>query len=410
MSETSPARRVNDKRADSEVDWNDAPQFNALGIAETWSVIVEAEGQRVLCIGDESVSGLDGDKFDQFKETVRNCAMHLLGFIGAGPIQASPASGSVDLDKLEAIRQAATPGPWVWWTSNSYMRLSARGDGDVAYGHRLHDGVCTITISKENAEFIQTFNPALVSRLIALARSNTPAASGDKQPLAWARRWHVDGEKPAKEKNAGGRWAWPQKFKFHAVTPHKVFKDDVPLYMGAASTASVAALQGLTDQVKLQRRIIEAQAHEIASLKTAALHGGAAGSASPAAADENETQDEQAQREFMHATQVFFRAGLLACREYMARFVEAESTSIAASIRANWWPSLGKDFGPPRKLNWEELTEGEFDTPSFRVKTTDEVSPTQEALPIALGFLVSIGSPESAAAQSVSDAGGAGNE
>lgn len=94
------------------------------------------------------------------------------------------------------------------------------------------------------------------------------------------------------------------------------------------------------------------------------------------------------QDDLLHpAHQVFFRAGLIACREYMARFVEAESPSIANSIRANWWPALGPDFGPPRKLYFAEMTSGEFGTPAFRVKTAEEVSPTQEALPIALGFL-----------------------
>lgn len=88
--------------------------------------------------------------------------------------------------------------------------------------------------------------------------------------------------------------------------------------------------------------------------------------------------------------QVFFRAGLLACREYMARFVECENASIAASIRANWWPSLGQDFGPPRQNKWEELTIGEYGTPDFRARTADEISPTVEALPIALQFLASL--------------------
>jgi len=36
-----------------------------------------------------------------------------------------------------------------------------------------------------------------------------------------------------------------------------------------------------------------------------------------------------------------FRDGWIACREYMAKFVEAQSPEIAASIRANWDPSLG---------------------------------------------------------------------
>lgn len=58
------------------------------------------------------------------------------------------------------------------------------------------------------------------------------------------------------------------------------------------------------------------------------------------------------------ALPVYFRAGLLACRELMARFVEVESPSIAASIRANWVPVLGDDPGRPRRYNWNEVAEG----------------------------------------------------
>lgn len=88
------------------------------------------------------------------------------------------------------------------------------------------------------------------------------------------------------------------------------------------------------------------------------------------------------------AHQVYFRAGLIACREYMARFVEAESPTIAASIRANWWPELGPDMGPPRLMDWSELTEGEYGETGFRCKEPHEISPTLEALPIAAQFLM----------------------
>lgn len=100
------------------------------------------------------------------------------------------------------------------------------------------------------------------------------------------------------------------------------------------------------------------------------------------------------------AHQVYFRAGLIACREYMARFVEAESPTIAMSIRANWWPRLGTDYGPPRQLDFAEVTAGEFDTPEFRCLTADEVSPTLEALPIALAFLQAPGEAPSGDAPS----------
>lgn len=84
-----------------------------------------------------------------------------------------------------------------------------------------------------------------------------------------------------------------------------------------------------------------------------------------------------------------FRAGLLACRAYMASFVESGGNKIIAdSIRANWWPCLGDDPGSPRKNTFQELTVGEYGEPGFRVKTREEVSPSIEALPVAVGFLI----------------------
>jgi len=52
----------------------------------------------------------------------------------------------------------ATPGPWTWWTSNSFRRLSSpKGDGDVLCGYRSpHDGVVDIVGSDHNKNFIAT--------------------------------------------------------------------------------------------------------------------------------------------------------------------------------------------------------------------------------------------------------------
>lgn len=80
---------------------------------------------------------------------------------------------------------------------------------------------------------------------------------------------------------------------------------------------------------------------------------------------------------------VWFRAGLLACREYMARFVAAESPTIAASIRANWWPDLGEDPGGPRRLHWGEVADGGEEGPWAAKNPGVSV----EALPVALQFL-----------------------
>jgi hypothetical protein len=87
---------------------------------------------------------------------------------------------------------------------------------------------------------------------------------------------------------------------------------------------------------------------------------------------------------FNPTNQVYFRAGFIACREYMARFVEPQSPEIAASIRANWLPKLGPDFGPPRRVDWNELVAS---GDAFPVQMREDISPTLEALPIALQFL-----------------------
>ena len=86
--------------------------------------------------------------------------------------------------------------------------------------------------------------------------------------------------------------------------------------------------------------------------------------------------------------QVYFRAGLLACREYIARFVEqGGNPEIAQSIRANWWPSLGDDPGAPRLFNFDEVAE-EIETPDggYAVRSKD-ISANVEALPRAFHFL-----------------------
>jgi hypothetical protein len=82
---------------------------------------------------------------------------------------------------------------------------------------------------------------------------------------------------------------------------------------------------------------------------------------------------------------VYFRAGLLACREYMARFVEAQNPAIAESIRANWIPILGPDPGKPRRLNFSEVSNGPQGGPWT---PKEDIDPSVEALPIADQFLI----------------------
>ena len=43
----------------------------------------------------------------------------------------------------------------------------------------------------------------------------------------------------------------------------------------------------------------------------------------------------------------YFVGGLVAMREMLARFIEAQDATMAQSIRANWKPEWGKDPGKP---------------------------------------------------------------
>ena len=46
-------------------------------------------------------------------------------------------------------------------------------------------------------------------------------------PIAYMRRWKFD---KVPEKNENGRWAWPEKMKYHPITSKALFDDDVALY------------------------------------------------------------------------------------------------------------------------------------------------------------------------------------
>lgn len=86
-------------------------------------------------------------------------------------------------------------------------------------------------------------------------------------------------------------------------------------------------------------------------------------------------------------SQVMFRAGLLAARESLARFVEqGGDANTAASIRANWWPALCPDPGKPRRHSWNEVADGGEKGPWTAKSLTAE----QEALPQALMFLLHV--------------------
>lgn len=94
----------------------------------------------------------------------------------------------VDLDDLERLRRRATPGPWRWWTSCSFRRLSSDAtgkDGDVLHGSIQSDGVADIVGSEEDRALIEAAVNALPSLIAEMRRMrslnrNANAAIGDQ--------------------------------------------------------------------------------------------------------------------------------------------------------------------------------------------------------------------------------------
>lgn len=85
----------------------------------------------------------------------------------------------IDLDKLEALARAATPGPWeLRATEWSYYAVEA--------AHPEWGAMCEVAPSrKSNMEFIVGANPAAVLELIALARRAAQQAPVAQAVEAW---------------------------------------------------------------------------------------------------------------------------------------------------------------------------------------------------------------------------------
>lgn len=63
-----------------------------------------------------------------------------------------------------------TPGPWEWWTSNSFLRLSSKAtgkDGDVIDSFKMSDGHTSLSVRHEDMALIAAA-PDLLQALQAL--------------------------------------------------------------------------------------------------------------------------------------------------------------------------------------------------------------------------------------------------
>lgn len=69
-------------------------------------------------------------------------------------------------------RFMGTPGPWEWWTSNSFLRLSSKTtgrDGDVIDSFGMSDGATSLSVKADDMNLIAAA-PDLLEALQAVVR------------------------------------------------------------------------------------------------------------------------------------------------------------------------------------------------------------------------------------------------
>ena len=68
-----------------------------------------------------------------------------------------------------------TPGPWEWWTSNSFLRLSSRTtgkDGGVIDSFKMSDGQTSLSVKPEDMALIAAA-PELLDALLLIIAEQT---------------------------------------------------------------------------------------------------------------------------------------------------------------------------------------------------------------------------------------------
>lgn len=100
---------------------------------------------------------------------------------------------TIDREELRRLCEAATPGPWKWWTSNSWRRLrSCRRDSHPSVAEPIvaRDGHPDMIISDADQAFIAAARTAVPALLDALEAAEAEILDTTWQDHAdhWAKR------------------------------------------------------------------------------------------------------------------------------------------------------------------------------------------------------------------------------
>lgn len=71
-----------------------------------------------------------------------------------------------------------TPGPWQWWTSNSFVRLSSQAtgkDGDVIDSFKMSDGATSLSVKVDDMHLIAAAPDLLeaLQEMTAIVKKNS---------------------------------------------------------------------------------------------------------------------------------------------------------------------------------------------------------------------------------------------
>lgn len=83
-------------------------------------------------------------------------------------------------------KKSYTPGPWEWWTSNSFLRLSSKvtgKDGGVIDSYRMSDGHTSLSVKYEDMALIAAAPELLESLQSCIEWLDIHAPAGSAESL-----------------------------------------------------------------------------------------------------------------------------------------------------------------------------------------------------------------------------------
>ena len=156
----------------------------------------------------------------------------------------------IDLDNLEALARAATPGPWIYFYEGGgdYPVIRRNSDDDEIVCCSRYHCEQSHEVMSANAQYVASVDPATVLALIALARrAPAPVAALDAPEAAHAdddQAWDREAERLTREMGLGSG-----KINPNATSVMDLFVDDDEAAHAQQEAAPVDLSASIVDHV-----------------------------------------------------------------------------------------------------------------------------------------------------------------